>query len=141
MHYIDTSVLVAYYCPELISEVVERFLQHIKSPTISSLTEVELVSAIARKVREKELPVGDGNRIINKYLSHRQDAIFLLISVTEAHFHAAFNMLSKFSPPLKTLDALHLSVAMVNDLVIVTTDRQLKNAAKRLGVKSLIIKK
>ena len=141
MYYIDTSVLVAYYCPEPISEAAERFLQRIEKPVISSLTEVELVSAIARKVREKELPVGDGNRIINQYLSHRQDAILLLISLTEAHFQAAFNILSKFSPPLKTLDALHLSVAMVNNLIIVTVDRQLKNAAKHLGVKSKIIRK
>ena len=139
MYYIDTSVLVAYYCPEPISEAAERLLQRVKTPVISSLTEVELVSAIARKVREKELPVGDGNRIINQYRSHRKDAILRLISLTEAHFQAAFNMLSKFSPPLKTLDALHLSVAMVNDLVIVTADRQLKNAAKHLGVKSKII--
>ena len=140
VYYIDTSVLVAYYCPEPISEAVERFLQRIENPAISDLTEVELVSAVARKVREKELPVGDGNRIIKQYLSHKQDAILLLISLTEAHFQAAFNMLSKFNPPIKTLDALHLSVAIVNDLVIVTADRQLQSAAKHLGVKSKIIR-
>jgi len=139
MYYIDTSVLVAYYCPEPVSEAAERLLQRVETPVISSLTEVELVSAIARKVREKELSVGDGNRIINQYRSHRKDTILRLISLTEAHFQAAFNMLSKFNPPLKTLDALHLSVAMINDLVIVTADRQLKNAAKHLGVKSKII--
>ncbi|MBW1961580.1 MAG: type II toxin-antitoxin system VapC family toxin [Deltaproteobacteria bacterium] len=141
MYYIDTSVLVAYYCPEPMSETVERFLKGIEGPTISSLTEVELVSAIARKIREKELSVGDGNRIINQYLLHRKDAILLLIAITDAHFQAAFKMLSRFSPPLKTLDALHLSVAMVNDLVIVTADRRLKNAAKHLGIKSRLIRK
>ena len=94
MYYIDTSVLVAYYCPEPISEAAERLLQRVKTPVISSLTEVELVSAIARKVREKELPVGDGNRIINQYRSHRKNAILRLISLAEVHFQAAFNMLS-----------------------------------------------
>ena len=94
MYYIDTSVLVAYYCPEPISEAAERLLQRVETPVISSLTEVELVSAIARKVRGKELSAGDGNRIINQYRSHRKDAILRLISLTEAHFQAAFNMLS-----------------------------------------------
>jgi len=139
LHYIDTSILVAYYCPEPFSEAVERLLQSIKGPVISSLTEIELVSAIARKVREKELSVADGNRIINQYRLHRKDAVLPMISLTDAHFQTAFNILSKFSPPLKTLDALHLSVAMVNDLVIVTADRQLKNAAKYLGVESRVI--
>ena len=140
MIYIDTSVLVAYYCPEPISEAAERLLQRVENPSISSLTEVELVSAIARKIREKELSVADGNRILNQYRSHREAAVLPLIILTEAHFQTAFNMLSKFSPPLKTLDALHLSVAIVNELVIVTADRQLQNAAKDLGVKSKIIK-
>ena len=140
MHYIDTSVLVAYYCPEPISEAVERLLQRVKNPSISSLTEVELVSAISGKIREKELSVADGNRIVNQYRSQRKSAILPLINLTEAHFQTAFSMLSRFNPPLKTLDALHLSVAIVNELVIVTADRQLKNAAKHLGVKSTIIK-
>jgi len=104
------------------------------------LTEVEPVSAVARKVREKELSAGDGNRIIQQYHLHGKAAVLPLIAINEAHFQTAFHMLSRFSPPLKTLDALHLSVAIVNDLVIVTADRQLHNAANHLGVKSKLIK-
>ncbi len=139
MYYIDTSVLVAYYCPEPISEAVERFLRRIERPAISSLTEVELVSAIARKVRDREIKKEDGNRIINQYKLHRQNAIFKYISLSETHFQTAFDVLSRFSPPLKALDALHLSVAMVDDLIIVTADRQLLKAVKNLGIKSKII--
>ena len=140
MYYIDTSVLVAYYCPEPISEAAERLLQSAENPTISSLTEVELVSAIARKVREKELPIRDGNRIVNQFGLHRKAGMWPLVPLGEAHFQTAFNMLSKFNPPLKTLDALHLAVAIVKDLVIVTADRQLQSAAIHLGVKSKIIR-
>ena len=67
MYYIDTSVLVAYYCPEPMSEIVERFLQRLEYPVISTLTEVEFASAIAGKVRGKELSREDGNRIINQF--------------------------------------------------------------------------
>ena len=139
MYYIDTSVLVAYYCPEPISEAVERFLRRIERPAISSLTEVELVSAIARKVRDRALRKEDGNRIINQYKRHRQDAFLKWIPLGETHFQAAFNVLSRFTPPLKALDAIHLSVAMVDDLIIVTADRQLRKAVENLGIKSKII--
>ena len=47
MYYIDTSVLVAYYCPEALSEQVQDFLSEQVKPAISTLTEVELFSAIA----------------------------------------------------------------------------------------------
>lgn len=51
MVYVDTSVLVAYYCPEPLSVAVQQFLIEQPKPAISSLTEVELFSALARKVR------------------------------------------------------------------------------------------
>ena len=55
MNYIDTSVLIAYYCPEPISETAEKLILSSKRPCISSLTEVELASALSRNVREKNL--------------------------------------------------------------------------------------
>jgi predicted nucleic acid-binding protein len=39
MYYIDTSVIVAYYCPEALSDKAEDFLSKIDRPNISSLTE------------------------------------------------------------------------------------------------------
>lgn len=53
MFYIDTSVIVAYYCPEPMSEAVEELIIEIKQPAISHLTEIEFASAISRKIREK----------------------------------------------------------------------------------------
>ena len=53
MIYVDTSVLAAYYCPEPQSEKVEDVLMQNHPWTISVLTEVELLSAIAKKVRRK----------------------------------------------------------------------------------------
>ena len=47
--YIDTSVLVAYYCPETISDRVESMLLDMEKTAISPLTEVELVSALSGK--------------------------------------------------------------------------------------------
>ncbi|NWF56378.1 MAG: PIN domain-containing protein [Syntrophaceae bacterium] len=41
MVYVDTSVIVAYYCPEPLSEAAEAFLTAHSRPAISSLTELE----------------------------------------------------------------------------------------------------
>ena len=49
MIYIDTSVIAAYYCPEPLSEKVDDFFISHPQPAISSLTVVELFSAIARR--------------------------------------------------------------------------------------------
>ena len=51
MVYVDTSVLVAYYCPEPLSENVEAFLTTHAQPTISALTEIELFSAVSLPLR------------------------------------------------------------------------------------------
>lgn len=55
MLYLDTSVVVAYYCPEALSEVAEKMIVAASEPTISALTEVEFFSAVSRKIREGEL--------------------------------------------------------------------------------------
>ena len=41
MIYADTSVLVAYYCPEPLSEKAEALLTTHEQPVISALAEVE----------------------------------------------------------------------------------------------------
>ena len=50
MIYLDTSILVAYYCPEALSVEAERLVRARVRPSISDLTEVELVSAVVRAV-------------------------------------------------------------------------------------------
>ena len=82
MFYIDTSVIVAYYCPEPMSEAVEELIIEIKQPAISHLTEIEFASAISRKIREKNLSQTDGNKILTQFqsLSHHSS-----ISPTPKH--------------------------------------------------------
>ena len=135
MYYIDTSVLVAYYCPEALSEQVQVFLSEQVKPAISSLTEVELFSAIARKVRMGELGQSDGNRIISKFSSHVDGNLFSMTPVESHHWRIARGWIGLFNTSLRTLDALHLAIASAGDFVLVTSDRRLIQAADILGVK------
>jgi predicted nucleic acid-binding protein len=65
MAYLDTSVLVAYYCPEPLSAVAETVILKARQLAVSALTEVELVSALARKIRERELSRENANNVLN----------------------------------------------------------------------------
>jgi uncharacterized protein len=134
-YYLDTSVLVAYYCPEPMSDQVQDFLSNQVKPVISLLTEVELFSAIARKVRMGDLRRKDGERIIAKLLSHLDSDLFSIYSVQPHHWRLARGWIGLFKTPLRTLDALHLAIASAEDCELVTSDQQLVKAAEKLGVK------
>jgi len=135
MYYIDTSVLAAYYCPEILSEKVQAFLTAQIHPAISSLTDVELCSAISKKVRMGELSHADGNRIISKFQSHLSANFFRVIHIESEHWRIARGWLSLFHTPLRTLDALQLAVSSSEQLIIIAADRQLLDSAKTLGVR------
>ena len=134
-YYLDTSVLVAYYCPEVLSEQVQDFLNDQVKPAVSLLTEMELFSAIARKVRMGDLGRPDGNRILSKFLSHLDSNLFSITPVEDHHWRLARGWIGLFSTPLRTLDALHLAIASAENLALVTSDQQLIQAADALGVK------
>ena len=134
MYYIDTSVLVAYYCPEPISETAEKLILSSKRPCISSLTEVELASALSRKVREKNLSPDDGNKIYNQFQSHLEQSFYGLTAVDDRHYQTAKTWIVQFSTSLKTLDALHLAVAAEGDFTLLTADKHLSISAKYFGI-------
>ena len=135
MYYLDTSILAAYYCPEPLSEKVEKIIISAKRPCISFLTEVELASAISRKIGEKNLSPEDGNKIFNQFQTHLKESIYRLISVEDKHYQTAKNRILQFAVPLKTLDAIHLAIAAEGDLTLLTADRQLAISAKYFGIK------
>jgi len=139
MTYLDTSVLVAYYCPEPLSEAVERILRRMEQPAISALTEVEFASALARKVREKGISRQEANLVLNEFKAHINQRLFTRVPVDREHYTVAFAWLTQFSLPLRTLDALHLAVAAGADLDLVTADRGLSRSARRLGVRCKLL--
>ncbi len=138
--YLDTSVLVAYYSPESMSEKVQAFLSDQVKPGVSFLAEVEFFSAIARKVRTGDLSRRDGGRILSKFLSHLDSDLFTITPVEPHHWHLARDLIGLFKTSLRTLDALHLAIASAEEYQLVTSDQQLIRAADMLGVKVLAMK-
>jgi predicted nucleic acid-binding protein len=139
MAYVDTSVLVAYYCPEPLSETAERLLRRMRQPSVSALTEVEFASALARKVREKGLTGEEARLVLHTFVVHLGRGLLTRIPVHREHYTVAFNWLTQFSLPLRTLDALHLAIAAASDLELITADRKLSQSARKLGVRHRLL--
>ena len=132
--YFDTSLLVPYYCPEPLSAVAEQTLRGDARPTVSDLVEVELFSALAKKIREKEMSALDAAKSGEQFLAHLQTGMFSRIAIQRRHYETARDLLARFTLPLRTLDALHLAVANVEGLSLATADENLSRSARSLGV-------
>jgi len=139
MYYIDTSVLAAYYCPEPLSEKAEHYLLSERRPAISQLTEVELTSAVSRKIREKSVSEGDGLKILNQFQSHIDASMYTYLILDSRHYRLTSSWISRFSTPLRTLDALHLAVSSSADLELITADKGLAESAEKLGIEAKLI--
>ncbi len=139
MIYLDTSVLVPYYCPEPNSDTAEKIIMEAGLPAISNLTGVELASAVSRKIREGNLSRTDGDRIMAEFQSHVGQNLFLIIPVQPLHYQIAKDWIARFEDSLRTLDALHLAVAFSNSLTVLTADKRLGDSARSLGLRSTLI--
>jgi hypothetical protein len=139
MAYIDTSVLVAYYCPERLSLKAERIVRAAEGPAISPLVEVEFCSALAIKTRTGGLAKDDARKVLSVFLAHLLEGRYRSVPIDAREYLLARDWIGAFSTPLRTVDALHLAAAFSNDLTLVTADKALAACAKALGVKHRLV--
>jgi hypothetical protein len=139
MAYIDTSVLVAHYCPEPLSDAAQRAIRGAGPPAISLLTEVEFCSAVSLKTRTGGMDADTAARILSLFHAHVAGGLYRLVPIQAAEYALAANWIATFSTSLRTLDALHLAAAYSHDLILVTADRSLAEAADHFGVKRRLL--
>jgi predicted nucleic acid-binding protein len=139
MTYLDTSVLVAYYCPEPLSDKAESLMTSQLQPSISALTEVEFFSALSKKVRANEMSPADAGRVATKFISHLDGHYYTRLFLAPHHYRLARDWIGQFHTSLRTLDALHLAVASSEGLVLFTADQNLVAAAEALSVAALLL--
>ncbi len=132
--YVDTSVLVAFYVPEPLSDEAEEVLRGELGPAVSDLTDVELFSALTRKVRGGELSSADASRVRALYASHLEAGMFTRKPFKRSYFQLARDWLAMLDLSLRSLDSLHLAAASFEDLELVTADRALARAAAAVSV-------
>jgi hypothetical protein len=138
--YIDTSLVLPYYCPEALSQAAERTLRGDPRAAVSDLVEVEFFSALARKVRAREMSAAAASRTGERFLDHLQAGLYARLAVQRRHYEAARGWLARFTLPLRALDALHLALADLEGLRLATSDQDLSRSAKSLGVAVTLVR-
>jgi predicted nucleic acid-binding protein len=139
LSYIDTSVLVAYYCPEPLSSQAQKILQQERDLAISSLVELEFASALAQKVRTREIRLTDGQRVLLTFQTHLEQGIFTRLAIERRHFAKVHEWLASFRIALRTLDALHIAVAATEGVSMITSDAELARACAKVGVAARLL--
>lgn len=139
MFYVDTSVIVAYYCPEALSRNAETFITTHVRPAISNLTELELFSAISRKIRDGSMDHKDGNRVIAKFLAHLDGLFYARILIELHHYRLARDYIGQFTTSLRSLDAIHLAIASSEGATLVTADEGFARSAESFAVDVILL--
>lgn len=134
MSYIDTSILVAYYWPEKLSQAAQSAIRRAEIPTISALSEVEFISALALKRRTGEIAEVSARRILALFRQHCADHVYRLVPIEAREYAIASEWLATFRTSLRALDALHLAAAFSSGLVLITADKVLAESAEHLGI-------
>jgi len=133
--YFDTSALAKWYLKEARSDDVEKYIQGHGPVDISDLTVVEMRTLLARRRRERNI---DPKTEIKIYATFEEDIRqkFLICHPLPAGLAAgAVNLLSVLSDlQLRTLDALHLTIAKeIQAEVVATADRMMAIGAEAMG--------
>lgn len=114
-YFLDTSALVKRYRVEQGTDAVDAlFAEKDAIFMVSRLGMVELVSALALKVRVEELEMADYLAARKRFLGEIAQKNLKVVRLLVSHFRTAELLLSKYSIArrLRTLDALQLSVAL-----------------------------
>lgn len=135
MIYLDTSVIAPFYWAEALSDTVEEVLGTETERGLSQLVEVELFSALSRRVRMREISQEDARAIATKFQTHLDGNFYIRIPLESVHYQLARDWIGRFDTSLRTLDALHLACASSNNIRLVTADDALARSAETLGIK------
>ncbi|MCS4053146.1 putative nucleic acid-binding protein [Salinibacter ruber] len=92
------------------------------------MTDVEMHSALAKKVRRGELAEEDAERVKDLFRTHMSHALYEVAAIEHGDFVQARQWIARRDTALRTLDALHLAVAHRRDREVLTADRGLADA-------------
>lgn len=133
--YLDTSALAKWYLNEAGSDQFVAFLQGLGSAVISSLTVTEMRSLLSRRRRMGDLSVELESLLFAALLDDIDRGWLQRTAVDDAHFDEAINLMARYPEhPLRTLDALHLTLAVHAGVpILATADTAMADAAVSMG--------
>ncbi len=134
--YVDSSALAKLYVPEGNSDEVDSYLRGRIGLMVSELAITEVLSATARRKREGELSADAAIRIRDALLADADSGAFVRLQLDPVvHREAERLLLMTSVVPLRTLDALHLALALSGAAThVLTFDRRMRDAALQSGL-------
>jgi len=144
--YLDTSILTAYFIPEVGSKKAQEYLLEQDKVSISSLTRVEFASSIKSRYLSTDptlqISKEDALKVLNEFGSQIQNGYYNLLPVFIEDYNKTEEFLSDLNNEIsvRAPDAIHIAIAMREGLTLATADDQQAKASKALGVQTEYIK-
>jgi len=134
--YCDTSALLKLYLPEPGSDEFNRVVEGREDLLVSDLAVTELVSAMARRLRQGGLSVDVAGRVRRAILQRLDAGSYRPVELArDVHRRAEQFLLTLVETPLRAADALHLALATAAGAGSVASfDARLQAAAQAAGL-------
>ena len=135
--YLDTSALAKKYLQESHTEDFLAWEKIQSKLHISQLTVVEFRCLLARRERRRELTKQETKQIFSLFKSELSEKVFILHKTEENTVIKAIDLIEQLTTvPLRTLDAIHLSIALdIGAVGLATADVVMAEAGKLLNLK------
>jgi predicted nucleic acid-binding protein len=134
--YVDTSALAKWYVPEPGSDELEAWIRAAPTPTISSLTLVEMRCLLARRQRAGSLSERQVSRAHGRLLQDIDQRHLIVEPAEDGDVRAAAHLIAELADHgLRTLDAIHLAICRSRQIgLLATADAVMAEAAAALGI-------
>jgi len=135
--YADTSLLLPIYVPEANSDQANSAVEGAQELLVSDLTVAEFLVGLARKVKLGTLSAQKAEEVRVAFEQHMTERYLQRVPLAGRHSEAAGQLSLQSPVMLRTLDALHLAIAVEHEATMATLDGRLSEAARAIGVKVL----
>lgn len=134
--YLDTSVLAKWYLNEEGTKEVTDYILSLDRAVISSLTITEMRCLLSRRRRMQNFNEKVENQIYAAFLNDIDCGHLTVEVFLDKYFiHAVHLMETLHTIPLRTLDALHLSIVQQKNITcLATADAVMIKAAKKMHI-------
>jgi hypothetical protein len=135
--YVDTSALAKWYLNEPASRRFEDYIRvQLTPPAVSTLTLLELRCLLGRRRRAGDIDSRNEQQAVAALERQIRVGLIEVFPLEDAHARAAIDLLAeKPQFALRTLDALHLALALALRVrTLATSDQLVAEAAGSLGL-------
>lgn len=134
--YCDTSALLKLYLPEVGSDEFNEILEGRDDVIVSDLAVTEIISAMARRLRQGALSRVAARRLQQAIIGRLDQGLYHRVELTrEVHRRAEHFLVSLPGTPLRAADALHLALAAsARSASLASFDSRLAAAGRAVGL-------